>query len=165
VTGEVLDLEHVAAVLDRSDERAAWLRRVLAAEIRGYDRGRADGYAAGRRDESAERDAAWDAIARPAARPGPSYTVLEERRWGPGGREGFARQRPGDRPVRPRPAMRVWLGGPPVHHHACTAACRAYRPGPYSPADAAAILTTLPGDYAAEIASLQARARRERVAS
>jgi hypothetical protein len=54
------------------------------------------GYDAGRRDEAAERDQAWDEIARPVAKGGPSHAELESRRWGPGGRDHFRDHRDGD---------------------------------------------------------------------
>jgi hypothetical protein len=57
----------------------------------------------------------------------------------------------------PPPGM-VHVAGPVVHHHACTAACRAYKPGWYAPADAAAIIETLPGNYAEVLAGLRAQA-------
>jgi hypothetical protein len=59
------------------------------------------GYAAA----EADRDRAWNAIARAAVH-GPSHAELEERRWGPGGRAHFADPRPGDFPrraARPQP--------------------------------------------------------------
>ena len=56
-------------------------------------------YEAGRRDAEAEMAAAWQRISRPVAH-GKSYAELEERRWGPGGREHFADARPGDFPGR-----------------------------------------------------------------
>jgi hypothetical protein len=58
----------------------------------------------------------------------------------------------------PLPGL-VHLGGRVVHHHTCTAACDAYKPGWYTPQAAAAILERLPGDYAAAIASVLASAR------
>jgi hypothetical protein len=57
----------------------------------------------------------------------------------------------------PPPGL-VHLGGRVVHHHICTPACDAYAPGWYTPQAAAAILETLPGDYAEAIASLLASA-------
>jgi hypothetical protein len=56
-------------------------------------------YEAGRRDAEAEMAARWDRIARPAVH-GVDHAVLEERRWGPAGREHFADARPGDFPGR-----------------------------------------------------------------
>ena len=64
-----------------SNEREMWLRRVLAAEVAGFARGREAGYREGREAEAADRDAAWLRIARPVARGGPSFAELERRRW------------------------------------------------------------------------------------
>ena len=55
-------------------------------------------YEAGRRDAEADMAARWARTA--AAVRGPAHTELEERRWGPGGREHFADARPGDFPGR-----------------------------------------------------------------
>lgn len=52
-------------------------------------------YVAGYRQAEADMAARWDRIARAAVR-GPSHAEIEERRWGPGGRERFADPRPGD---------------------------------------------------------------------
>ena len=46
-------------------------------------------YAAGYAAAEADMDAAWNRIAR-AAVCGPPHAELEEKRWGPGGREAFA---------------------------------------------------------------------------
>ena len=160
----------VAQLLGAIDERDYWLRRLLSAERRAYELGHQAGYREGRRDEGDDRDAQWHSLADPLARRAADGVDLTRRRWRVRGeereREDFGRPHPGDRPVRtPRPSGPVWLGGPPVHYHGCSAACYAFRPGPYSPAEAAAILATLPGHYAEEIASLRARASRERAAS
>jgi hypothetical protein len=56
------------------------------------------------------------------------------------------------------PAGMVHLAGPVVHHHACKPICYAHKPGYYTPAEAIAILSRLPGDYAETIASLRAMA-------
>jgi hypothetical protein len=56
-------------------------------------------YQAGWRDAEAEMAARWNETAR-AAITGASCAELEERRWGPGGREHFADPRPGDYPGR-----------------------------------------------------------------
>ncbi|HYB48683.1 MAG TPA: hypothetical protein VED20_15235 [Streptosporangiaceae bacterium] len=56
------------------------------------------------------------------------------------------------------PAGMVHLGGAVVHHHRCAAPCHAYRSGYYTPAEAIAIIETLPGDYAEVLAGLRARA-------
>lgn len=57
-------------------------------------------YEAGRRDVEAEMAERWDRIARPVVANTPAHAVLEERRWGPGGREHYADARPGDYPGR-----------------------------------------------------------------
>jgi hypothetical protein len=56
-------------------------------------------YEAGRAAAEADMDARWNRIARAAVR-GPSHAELEEKRWGPRGREHFADPRPGDYPGR-----------------------------------------------------------------
>ena len=55
-------------------------------------------YEAGRRDAEAEMAAQWSRVSGVAR--GPDLAELEERRWGPGGREHFADPRPGDFPGR-----------------------------------------------------------------
>jgi len=93
--------EHATnALLALSDERDLWFRRLLAAAWDGYRRGLADGIDLGRRLEGAERDAAWNRIARPVARGGRSHAELERRRWAVRGeartRETFSQPHPGD---------------------------------------------------------------------
>ena len=61
-----------------------------------YERGLEAGYAQGAAEEARELAEAWHAVADPVARGGPSHAELEERRWGPGGREHFGDPRPGD---------------------------------------------------------------------
>jgi hypothetical protein len=56
-------------------------------------------YAAGYAAAEADMAARWNEIARAAVR-GSSHAELEEKRWGPGGREHFADPRPGDYPGR-----------------------------------------------------------------
>jgi hypothetical protein len=56
-------------------------------------------FAAGYAAAEADMDAAWNRIAR-AAVCSPPHAELEEKRWGPGGREAFGRPRPGDFPGR-----------------------------------------------------------------
>jgi hypothetical protein len=70
--------------------REAIGQAAAAAEAAGVERGR--------QLEAGERDRAWQAIARPIARGGPTQADLELRRWGEGGREHFADPRPGDFP-------------------------------------------------------------------
>jgi len=55
-------------------------------------------YEAGRRDAEAEMAAQWSRVSGVVR--GPDLAELEERRWGPGGREHFADARPGDYPGR-----------------------------------------------------------------
>jgi hypothetical protein len=71
-----------AAWLRLSDERAAWLARVLRSHTVGYDFGYEDGYRAGREAEAAERDLLWNEIARPIAQGRPSHAELQARRYG-----------------------------------------------------------------------------------
>jgi hypothetical protein len=73
--------ETFGELLALSDERDSWMRRLLSAGRDSYRRGLADGIDLGRRLEAAERDAAWNAIARPAARGGPTFAELERKRW------------------------------------------------------------------------------------
>src|ERR1017187_7278465 len=76
------------------------IRLGLARERGAYLRGHADGIVIGRQAEAAERDAAWNRIARDAVRLclSPGHSELEIRRWGPGGRARFGEPRPGDFP-------------------------------------------------------------------
>ena len=83
-------LEAAAAV-----EAETRYRSQLAREA--YEAGRADGYSAGYHQADADQAARWNQAAR-AALDGPSHAELEQRRWGPGGREAFANPRPGDFP-------------------------------------------------------------------
>ena len=57
-------------------------------------------YEAGRREAEAEMAAQWSRIT--AATRGPDLAEIEERCWGPAGREHFADPRPGDFPGRAR---------------------------------------------------------------
>jgi len=87
----------IGELLEVSDERDSWMRRIMAAGRDGYVRGLADGVALGRRLEAAERDRAWDAIAGPISRIDPAFM---SRRWAvrgePRTRETFGRAHPGD---------------------------------------------------------------------
>ena len=56
-------------------------------------------YEQGRRDADAAMAERWAEIAQPASR-SVSHAEMEERRWGPGGREHFADPRPSDFPGR-----------------------------------------------------------------
>lgn len=94
--------EAVHALFALSDERDKWQHRLTAEYRLGYALGHAIGVEEGRRAETAGRDAAWNAIARPIARGAYelSHAEIEELRWGPGGREHFGDPRPGDYPGR-----------------------------------------------------------------
>lgn len=123
-------------------------RGILCTEA--YQAGYEAGEAAGNEHCAAEYARAWRAVAGPAARGGPAHDDLEILRWGPRGREHYGDPREGDYPGGVLPhehAGMVWLAGPVVHRHPCTAACRAYTPGWYAPAEATAILAALPGTY------------------
>jgi hypothetical protein len=63
-------------------------------------------YAAGYAAAEADMDARWNRIARVAVC-GPSHAELEQKRWGPGGREAFGRPRPADFPGRGAPAPSI----------------------------------------------------------
>ncbi|MGH3273247.1 MAG: hypothetical protein ACRDNZ_02850 [Streptosporangiaceae bacterium] len=160
-------------LLGLSAERDTWQRRVLAAEIRGFDRGVAS--MAGER----ERGFVIGVLAVKRAQHDVHRSLQAElARWG-GRREDFGRPREGDYQggavgwdggaPDPAASRRIWLGGPAVHWHRCGEACYAIDPRhPYSPAEAAAILSTLPADgyiadtYPKEIARLlRARPSRE----
>src|SRR5262245_52051069 len=62
----------------------------------GYRLGRERGWREGYEASEADMAAQWQEIASPVARGGPSYTELERRRYGPGGRKHFADPRPGE---------------------------------------------------------------------
>jgi hypothetical protein len=83
---------------EQSEAETAY-RNQLAREM--YQAGHADGYQAGYRQADADQAAAWNQVTR--AVDGPSHAELEERRWGPGGREVFVNPRPGDFPGRGQP--------------------------------------------------------------
>lgn len=168
----------LAATLDLSDERDQWERLIDRAYRDGYRMGEhdhADDYERGRSDGALARKRAQHDLV--------DMARTDVARWGPGGRERFADPCPGDYPggsaglakvraawlaagldLGPGPGW-VHLSGPAVHwHKPCTSACYAYKPGWYTAADAAAILATLPGDYADTIASLRATAQESRAA-
>jgi hypothetical protein len=89
----------VAGLLELSDERDAWLRRVYAAWRDGYQTGHAAGYDRGFERGARLLEAEWPAVVAGLA-DGLPFAELERRRWGPGGREHFADPRPGDYPGR-----------------------------------------------------------------
>jgi hypothetical protein len=85
-------------------------RHQLAREM--YQAGQRAGFEAGYRQANADEAARWAKVIRPVVH-GMSYAELEERRWGPGGREHFADPRPGDFPGRgaqPRPEHEAEAG-------------------------------------------------------
>jgi len=57
-------------------------------------------YELGRQHAEADLAEQWARAAAPVTGGGPDHAELEERRWGPGGREAFANARPGDFPGR-----------------------------------------------------------------
>jgi hypothetical protein len=137
----------VADLIALSDERDLELRRRLEAWREGwraaeahlgeqYEAGYVDGLLARKRIQHA----------------GVRQLQLETLRWD-GPREDFGRPRPGDYAGGSLPLEhpgQVYLAGPAVHWPRpgawCNAACSAFRPGWYGPAEAVAILTTLPHD-------------------
>lgn len=88
----------LAALLESTDYDlgAYWHQLARWAATRAAAEAWAAGVSRGRQIEAAEREAAWRAIAAPAARGGPPFTEVELRRWGPGGRARFGAPRPGD---------------------------------------------------------------------
>lgn len=86
------------ALLAISDERDAWLRRLLDAERAAYEAGYADGYRDGYEHGARVLEADWPTVIRPLERP--TLTELELLRWGPGGREHAGDPRPCDFPGR-----------------------------------------------------------------
>lgn len=91
--------QDLAELVDRSDERDLYMRRIGQARAEGWRAGWAEGYDAGRADEGAERDQAWATIAGPASR-GRPFAELELKRWAvrgePRTREAFSQPHPGD---------------------------------------------------------------------
>lgn len=69
-------------------------RNQLAREA--YETGRQAGY----RQAATDEEARWRQTPQVLVAHGPSHAELQERRWGPGGREHFADPRPGDFPGR-----------------------------------------------------------------
>jgi hypothetical protein len=83
-------------VLELSDERDQHDRRLLDAVRRAY----LDGYRDGHADACREQDENWRQTPPLRIAAGPAYAVLEQLRYGPGGREHFGDPRPGDFPGR-----------------------------------------------------------------
>jgi hypothetical protein len=75
---------------------------LIEAETRYRNQLAREMYDLGRRRAEAEQAEAWHALAAPVAH-GITHAELEERRWGPGGREHFADPRPGDYPGKRTP--------------------------------------------------------------
>ena len=96
---EVLD-QAAAELLDRSRERDLYTARIGQAFRQGWEAGHVAGTDDGRQAEAAERDAEWNAIARPVARGGTAHAELERRRWTVRGevrtRETYGEPHPGD---------------------------------------------------------------------
>lgn len=84
----------LAAWLGLSAERDTWQRVALAREHAAYDRGHADGYAAGEQAGTLKAAAELKRVMHDL----PAALELELARWGPGGRAGFSQPRPGDYP-------------------------------------------------------------------
>lgn len=95
----VLACDDPQRVIETSDERDTWLRRIYDESRKSYDAGyvdgRRDGFAEGTRD----LEISWQPIAQAVKdRAGaPTLAELLERRWGPGGRRGFSSPRASDR--------------------------------------------------------------------
>jgi hypothetical protein len=90
----------VDELLDRSRERDVQLELRHRAYAEGWEAGHVAGTEAGRQAEAAERDKAWNRIARPIARGGRSHAELERNRWTVRGetrtRETFGQPHPDD---------------------------------------------------------------------
>jgi hypothetical protein len=95
-------------LLALSGERDVQLGLRLRAYRDGWKAGHMTGTGDGRQAEAAERDAEWNAIARPAARGHPAHAEFERQRWALRGerrtRETFAGPHPGDYPGQDGPA-------------------------------------------------------------
>jgi hypothetical protein len=158
-------------VLELSDERDRWLRRVLDAERAAYELGMAEGFRIGLERGARIAEAEWPAVIKPLFTE--TAAEMDLKRYPPAGREHFADPRDGDgRAAAVRrdayrsgliPSGKIHLGGAPVHggHRLhglpCTAACHAYKAGWYTFAAAARIMATLPDcpSYRREIAELR----------
>jgi hypothetical protein len=82
--------------LELSDERDQQERLREKAEREAFQAGRRLGHDEGRREYEAQETEAWRRILEPFAHDRPFFHELEERRWGPDGREHFGDPRPGD---------------------------------------------------------------------
>lgn len=84
---EVVDPQFVAALLELSDERDLWLRRLLAAEREAYRRGYEDGRGDGYRDGYSHAVTDWKVTAAGMTKlAGPTFAELDRRRYPPDGR-------------------------------------------------------------------------------
>lgn len=86
----------VAEVIELSDRRDMWLRRVYEAARAAYELGLEHGAEA----QARAADRSWARGPLCLVPSGPTLAELEQRRWGPGGRERFGERRPGDYPGR-----------------------------------------------------------------
>jgi hypothetical protein len=167
------------AIIKRSDEMDRWQQRLLATDraayARGREEGRSEGFIAGvaalkrqirgEVDDFATEMLRWHVCCpRCRRQPRDKRLCVFNRAGCPRcevrTRETFGQAHPGDYTGGPTGPVetRVWLAGPVVHRgHICGNPCRAFRPGWYEPAEAARILSTLPGDYSSAIAGLLAR--------
>lgn len=105
MTPDMPSPDEQARLLALSDERDQWEQRLAEAEQAGYERGRDDGWNAGREhllNEQARAERHLHQRLEPVLM-APDYRELEERRYGPGGRKHFADPRPEDR-IHPRQA-------------------------------------------------------------
>jgi hypothetical protein len=82
--------------LEFSDERDQQDRLRIAAQREAFEAGRKFGHDEGRREYEAQETEAWRRILQPFSQDRPFFQELEERRWGPGGREHFGDPRPAD---------------------------------------------------------------------
>ena len=142
----------------RADSGTAFLResdardRVVQARFEAWCLAWRLGHAAAGPTADEQYEAGWrDGLlaAKGIQHRGYEYLQLELARWD-GPREHFGRPRPGDfkgGSLRMERPGQVYLSGAPVHFGRCNNACGSYKPGWYRPAEAAAILATLPHDY------------------
>lgn len=83
-------------LLELSDERDQQDRLREKVEREAFQAGRRRGHDEGRREYEAQETEAWRRILQPFSQDRPTFQEVEERRWGPGGREHFGDPRPGD---------------------------------------------------------------------
>jgi hypothetical protein len=87
----------VAAALEVADwmELEGNIRLRTGREM--YEHGYEDGWREGYEHGARRLEESWLSVVRPVMQDRPSHADLEQRRWGPGGREHFADPQPGDR--------------------------------------------------------------------